>query len=141
MDKKRYVLASLVVFVVYMVIDLLVHNGILKSTYESEPLRRLWRPDMADKVWIMWVATFIWSFLFALIYTKGYEGRGGVMEGFRYGFWIGLLMSIPMACGSYAVYPIPYSLAVQWFIFGTVQTVLCCIALAAVYKPAKPPVA
>jgi hypothetical protein len=137
MDKKRYVIGSLVVFVVYTIFDYLVTNGILMSTYESEPLRKLWRPDMASKLWIMHIVTLIWSFLFALIYTKGYEGRGGVMEGLRYGFWMGLLISVPMAFGSYVVFPIPYFLALQWFVFGTIQTGLCGMALAAVYKPAK----
>jgi hypothetical protein len=141
MDRKKFVLGGLSVFVVYTIFDILLNNGILRGTMESEPLKRLWRPDMADKVWIIWVAAFFWSFLFTLIYSKGYEGRGGVMEGVRYGFWVGLLMSIPMAFGSYVAYPIPYVLALQWFIFGTVQSVLCGITLAVVYKPAKPPVA
>jgi hypothetical protein len=139
-DKKKYVLGSIVVFAAYMVFDYLVYQGILRGTYESEPLRKLWRPDIADKMWILWLVNVAWSFLFSLIYIKGYEGRGGMMEGVRFGFWIGLFVAGPMAFAQYVVYPIPFFLAVQWFIFGTVQTVICGAALALVYRPVKPAV-
>ncbi len=140
MDKKKYVLGSIVVFAAYMAFGYLVYEGILRSTYESEPLRKLWRPDIANKMWILWLVNVVWSFLFSLIYIKGYEGRGGLMEGVRFGFWIGLFVAVPMAFTQYAIYPIPFSLAVQWFIFGTVRTVICGVALALVYRPANPTV-
>jgi hypothetical protein len=139
-DKKKYLVGSIVVFLAYMAFDYLVNIGILRSTYESEPLKRLWRPDFADKMWILWLVDLIWSFLFSLIYTKGYEGRGGAMEGVRFGFWIGLFVAVPMAFAQYAVYPIPFFLAVQWFVFGTIQAVICGVVLALVYRPAKPTV-
>jgi len=138
MHKRKYVLGSIVVFVVYMVFDYLIHNGILGSTYESEPLRRVWRADMMDKMWIMWLVALAWSFLFALIYTKGYEARGGIMEGIRFGFWIGLFVAIPMAFSQYVVYPIPFSLALQWFVFCIIETVACGAVLALIYNPPKP---
>lgn len=140
MDKKRFVVGSLVVLAVYLVFDYLVNAGVLRTTYESESLKKLWRPDFADKTWIMWIINVIWSFLFSLIYIKGYEGRGGMMEGVRYGFWIGLFMSVPMAFGQYVVYPIPFQLALQWFVFGTLQSVICGAALAFVYRSVKPTV-
>jgi len=139
-DKKKYVAGSVVVFLVYMVFDYLVNAGILRSTYESEPLKSLWRSDVASKMWILWLVNLVWSFLFSLIYVKGYEARGGMMEGVRFGFWIGLFVAIPMAFAQYAIYPIPFFLAFQWFVFGTIQAVLCGAALALVYRPAKPTV-
>jgi hypothetical protein len=139
-DKKKYILGSMAVFVAYMAFDYLVNAGILRSTYESEPLRKLWRPDYAEKMWILWLVNVVWSFLFSLIYIKGYEGRGGMMEGVRFGFWMGLFVAVPMAFAQYVIYPIPFFLAVQWFVFGTIQTVICGAALAMVYKPAKPTV-
>jgi hypothetical protein len=84
------------------------------------------------------VVDVIWSFLFSLIYIKGYEARGGVMEGVRYGFWIGLFVAVPMAFTQYVIYPIPFFLAIQWFVFGTIQSVICGAALAMVYRSVKP---
>jgi len=40
-----------------------------------------------------------------------------------------------MAYGMYAMLPVPYSLGLQWFIYGWVQTVLLGIVAAAVYRP------
>jgi hypothetical protein len=57
------------------------------------------------------------------------------MEGVKYGIYIGLFYSLVSAYGNYSVYPIPYSLAFQWFIFGLLQSVIFGIAAALVYKP------
>lgn len=132
MNVKRYIAASLAVFVAGGALSFLVDNVILKSTYDS--LKNLWRPDLESKMWIMWVVGFIISFLFAFIFTKGYEGKG-VMEGVRFGLLIGLFVSIPMAYGTYVMLAIPYSLALQWFVYGTVEYIIFGIVVALIYRP------
>jgi len=134
MNVKRYLLASVAVFVTGMVLDQLIHNVILKATYES--LKHLWRPDMDSLMWIRPVIGVIWSFLFTYIFVKGYEGKG-IMEGVRFGAVIGLFTSIPMAYGTYIIIAIPYSLAFQWFVYGLIENILIGIVVAAVYKPAS----
>jgi hypothetical protein len=67
-----------------------------------------------------------------MIFSKGYTGKG-IGEGLRYGFWVGLLMATPMAYDSYASYPLPYSLALQWFIYGMIQYVILGAIVAMVY--------
>ncbi|MDA2928035.1 hypothetical protein MYX78_12545 [Acidobacteria bacterium AH-259-G07] len=128
-------MASIVVYVVYQILGFLIHEVILSGLYES--LANLWRSD--EKTWIIWLTGLLWAALFTFIYTKGYEGKG-VMEGVRYGLWIGLFISIPMAFNLYAVLPVPASLALQWFIYGTLQIIICGTVLALVYRPTKPPV-
>ena len=59
------------------------------------------------------------------------------MGGGRYGLWVGLFISIPMAFNLYVVLPVPGSLALQWFIYGLFQTIICGTVLAMVYKPTK----
>ena len=71
-------------------------------------------------------------FFFTLIFSKGYQGKG-IAEGLRYGLYIGILMATPMAYASYAMYPIPYSLALQWFLYCTVQSILLGVLVALVY--------
>lgn len=136
MNLKRCVISCVVIFVVYQVLSYLIHEVILSASYKS--LAHLWRPeaDFESKSWIFFVTGAFWAVLFICIYSKGYEGKG-VMEGVRYGLWIGLFISIPMAFNSYVVHPIPFSLAMQWFIYGTVQTMVCGGVLALVYKPAQ----
>lgn len=55
------------------------------------------------------------------------------MEGVRYGLYIGIWMSIGMAYGTYAMIDIPYSLALQWFIYGIIQYVVYGVLLSFVF--------
>jgi len=44
-------------------------------------------------------------------------------------------MSVPMAYDSYVVYPIPYSMALKWFVTGMAYWLILGAVLAAIYKP------
>lgn len=134
MNLKRFSIAAILVYVVYQILSFVIHEVILVATYQS--LADVWRPeaDMHSKQWIFFLTGAIWALFFTCIYTKGYEGKG-VMEGVRYGLWIGLFISIPRAYEEYVVYSIPYSLALKWFIYGTLQAMICGAVLALSYKP------
>jgi hypothetical protein len=132
MNVKRYLAASIAVYAAYLALGFLIHGVILKPTYDS--LKSVWRPDMQSKLWIEWVNGFFTSFLFTYIFTKGYEGKG-IMEGLRFGLIVGLFISIPMAYGTYMIIAVPYWLALQWFLYGTAQSIVGGAIVAAVYKP------
>lgn len=132
MNKSRWLIASVGVYIAYKILDYLINGVILMGIYEET--KAVWRPDMMDKMWIMWITAAIFSLLFVYIFIKGYEGKG-IMEGVRYGLWIGLFVSIPMAYNSYATLAIPYKLAFQWWVYGTIQCIICGIVAAWIYKP------
>ena len=127
---KKLLLGWLAVFVALSVLDYLIHGLILSSTYEQ--LKEVFRPDMMDKMWIYSLVAAITSFFFVLIYSKGYEGKG-IMEGVRYGLYVGAMLSTGMAYGSYASYAIPYSLAIQWFLFGMAEYVVAGVVVSLIY--------
>jgi len=135
MNAKKFIITSIVVFVVYEILSWLIHGLILMGAYEATA--SVWRTmeDMNSKMWIMWIGNLIWSFLFVYIFTKGYESKGP-MEGVRYGLLIGLFMAIPMSIGSYVSIPMPFSLAVYWFLLSIVQITICGIVAGLIYKPA-----
>jgi hypothetical protein len=60
------------------------------------------------------------AFFFVFIFSRGYEGKG-LLEGVRFGLYIGVWMGIGFAYGTYAMIPIPYSLALSWFVSTLVQ--------------------
>lgn len=136
MDTKKYVIASIAVFVVFEILSFIIYKMLLASAFQDPA--SVWRHDIKRP--IIHVTTLIMSFLFVFIFTKGYENKG-IMEGVRYGLWIGLLMTIPMAFNSYATLPISLSLAIQWFIYGLIQFVILGIVTAAIYKPSTQPAA
>jgi hypothetical protein len=132
MNVNRYLIASLAVFVAAMGLDYVINGVILKDAYEAT--KSVWRPDMASKTWIFFLIDLIYAFPFTYIFVRGYE-RKGIIEGVRFGAIVGVLISVPMAYGLYALLPVPYSLALQWFLYGFIEAVLLGLVAAAVYRP------
>jgi len=132
MNIKRYLIAVIVIFIAFQLMDMVIHGMLLMQTYESLP--SLWRQDMMSMMWVMYLTGLAMSFLFVYIFTKGYENNG-ILEGLRFGLIIGLFMQIPAAFGQFVVYPIPFSLAIQWFIYGTIEFIIAGIITAAIYRP------
>jgi hypothetical protein len=131
---KKVLIGAVVVFVILEVLDMLIHGVILGSVYATIP--NVWRPDMMDKMWVLHIVKVVVSFFFALIFSKGYEGKG-IIEGVRYGLYVGLMMGVGMAYGTYAMIAIPYSLALQWFIFAVFEYIIAGVGLTLVYGKRK----
>lgn len=127
---KRFWIGVVVVFVAMEVLMFLIHGVILSSAYQAT--QSLWRPDMQSLMWVYHVLSIIGAFFFTLIFSKGYEGKGAP-EGVRYGLYVGIWMSSGMAYGSYAMINMPYSLALQWFIYGVIEYLIYGILLAVVF--------
>jgi hypothetical protein len=141
MNKKLWI-GFIVIFIAMAVLNMIIHGFILSSTYQTDEVSKIMRPEseMNSMMWIYYVVYIIQAFFFTFIFSKGYEGKG-IIEGVRYGLYMGLLMATPMAYASYAMYPMPYSLALQWFIYGMIQYIILGILIALVYKkkPAATP--
>lgn len=139
MISKKFILAFVVVFVVLEITNYIVHMGILSDTYTSEGVKEIFRTEeeMQGKMWIAWLMDLVWSFFFVFLFAKGYENRG-IMEGVRFGVYIGLFYMLVLSYQAFAFHPIPYSLALQWFIYGLIQCIILGIAAALIYKPSAP---
>ena len=132
MNTKKFLLASFGVFVTIQILDFVIHNLILGSTYES--IQGLFRTDMADKMWVMYVTGIVFSLLFVYIFTKGYEGKG-ILEGVKYGLLIGLVVHFVGSFNQFVVYPVPYVLMWKWVIYGTIEVMAAGAVTALIYKP------
>jgi hypothetical protein len=127
---KKFWTGFVVVFVVMSLLEWFFNEVMLSSSYQATA--NLWRPMGEMKIWLFYVVYLFVAYFFTLIFSKGYEGKG-IMEGLRYGFFVGMMMAVPMAYGTYAAMPIPYSLALSWFICGLIEYVVCGILLAVVF--------
>ena len=135
MNKKLWV-TFVVVFIVYFILDWLVNGVLLNSTYMAEAVAKIMRPEaeIYSNMWMIVISDLVYTFFFTFIFSKGFENKGW-MEGLRFGLYVGLMVSLPMAYITYAVQPIPYSLALQWFIYGTLSNIIIGIVAALMYKP------
>jgi hypothetical protein len=120
------------------VLSLIIHSVILGPVYQSDAIKNIWRTDMMSKMWIFYVVYLFVSFFFVLIYSRWQKGKG-IIEGIQFGVYTGFLMSVPMAYSSYAMIPLPYSVAVQWLIYGLIQYIIMGILLSLIYGK-QPPV-
>ena len=120
-----------VVFALLVILGMVIHGVLLSSTYST--MEGMVRPEAEMKMWIIFVVDAVVAFLFTLIFSKGYEKKG-IAEGVRYGAYIGVMFGISMGYGSYASMPIPYYLALQWFLYSIVEYIICGVALAMVFK-------
>jgi len=135
MNWKRFLMASLSVFVVTRAISYLADVVFLNKDYES--MQSFWREDTVSKIWLAYVMALLISVLFTYIFTKGREGKG-IPEGIRYGIVIWLFAIVPIYHTLWVFVPISYALILRWTLFGLLQTVVAGILVAAIYKPVEP---
>ena len=133
---KKFWIGFVVVFIAWSALSFVVHSVLLGNEYGSEELMKVWRPDMESKMWIFSVVTVVTSFFLTLIFSRWREGKG-LVEGLQFGVYSGFLMATPMAYSSYAMYPIPYHLALQWFIYGMIHFIIIGIILALIFGKTK----
>jgi len=124
---KKMLIGVVAVFIALEVLDFLIHGVILMGTY------------MMAKMWVLHVVKIITAYFFVLIFSKGYEGKG-LMEGIRYGFYMGAIVAAGFGLGTYASFPIPYRLALEWFFLSLAEYIIAGIVVAQVYgkKEAAP---
>jgi hypothetical protein len=134
MENKTFWIGFVVVWVVMQAIGFLVHGILLQDTYAAMADVFRPEPEMNSMMWLMFVSSALYMYLFCKIFTKGYEGKG-IAEGVRFGLLLGLFMSIPMAIDQYVIYPLTPNLAAIWFVSGVVSFVIAGAIFAAIYKP------
>ena len=134
MNKKRYVIMSIVVWLVFFLIEFFAHVTILGSSYSSHT--EFMRTGGSDVMVLNVVGGLIFSFLFCYIFIKGYEGKG-IIEGFRFGIIIGAFIWLPKMIFEYANFNFPGSWPLIWFIFGVIASVFGGIISALIYRPIK----
>jgi hypothetical protein len=129
MNKKLWMGAG-VVFVALGAMEMLF-NSVFASSWQQ--LSHLMRPETEIKMHVVVITWAFFAYFFTWIWSKGYESKG-FMEGIRYGLAVSLMMVVPWAYGSYAyLKDFPYSLALMWFIIGTLENIVCGVLLAWIY--------
>jgi hypothetical protein len=134
---KKYLFAVIAVYVVYEIMDFLIHGVILMKTYESMSDSGLWREDMESKMWVMYITALFFSIFFVYLYhffTNGY-GKNDWKSGLYFGLVVGFLMNVVGMFNQYAVYNVTLDLTWQWFFFGLVEIAICGLIAGLIYKP------
>jgi len=135
MNTKRWLLASVAVMVVMGLLEFLIHGVFLADMYRQTA--SVWRSqaEMQQMMWVFCVGILVFAPFFVLIYTKGYEkAKPGLGQGFRYGLYVGAMLSVMNSFGWYVMLPIPCALAISWFVAILVEFILAGVAAGLVYR-------
>lgn len=131
---KKLVIAIVATFIILMATNYLVHEIWLMPDYDAIPLSHRNPAGIQHRFWAMVVGQFIFSAMFAYIYTRGRENKSWIEQGIRYGILMALLTAVPTALSEYTVYIVPYMLAIKWMVAGGIQLVIAGLVVAAIYK-------
>lgn len=133
MDTKRYLIAVIVVFVVYSGVAYPIHQVLLRPDYESlEAVRDF--SEFTKRVPLLYLANLIFSLAFCYIYIQGYEpNKHWLRQGVRYGLVVATLLA-PMALIGYVALPIPLLLALKLIVLNYVHLVITALVAAGVYQ-------
>lgn len=128
---KRTIWAVVAVFIVWSVLDFILHGLLLRSTYEATA--SLWRPMDQMNMPLMYVVTLVFTTCFVLIYGL-LIGPKSLASGIRFGALFGLATGISMGFGSYVYMPIPLTLALSWFFGSWIEAIAAGAVVGAIMK-------
>jgi hypothetical protein len=118
---KKIIFSVIVVFVVWSILDFVIHQLILGTSYQATA--NLWRPMTEMKMGLMYTVVLLVSIAFVCLYAF-LVGNQGIKNGFFYGLIYGLAAGLSMGYGTFAVMPIPYYMALTWFLGSVVEYVI-----------------
>ena len=93
---KKSILSVVLIYIVWSVMDFLVHHKILQPIYDAT--KDLWRPMAEMKMELMYAVTLANVILFVVIYAV-LVGKKSFNTGIKYGLLFGLAAGIPMGFG------------------------------------------
>lgn len=128
---RQFLIAWLVLFVLWMAGSFVVHGVMLGSDYAR--LTTLFRQPPEAQGYFHWMilAHVILAGAFAWIYVRGREANKPWMaQGARYGLAIAALTALPTYMIYYVVQPMPAELAVKQIVFDGALIVLLGIVAA-----------
>jgi hypothetical protein len=128
---KRNLLAIIAVFVVWSILDYLIHGMLLQSSYEATA--NLWRPMEEMNPFLCYGVKLGFSICFVLIYDLLISEKS-LHNGIKFGLLLGLGNGLMGGLGSYVYMPIPLMLAEAWFAAALVQTVVSGAIVGALIK-------
>ena len=132
MNVKRYLIATVALFVFLCLYGMLVHGMLLSGMYEASA--QIWRDytemqALAPFRFIFQIVLAAWA---VLAFSQFYK-KGGVKHGLLFGLFFGVFAGI-LAAMKYLWLPISGALCVSWFIANTVEWVLGGLILGYIYR-------
>jgi len=137
MNLGRLALAEVAATVVDAVYGFLVYGMLLAGSFAAFPA--VYRSNEAGMAYLplMFLGVFVAIAALTLIYSKGYEGGSGVVEGLRFGVLFAIVIVFVFVGVNYATLNIGRRLSLELAMAAFVEWMLVCVTIGAVYKPVQ----
>jgi len=135
LDFGRVAAAAVVAWLVHLAL-----TGLVWGTLLPDFLRQfagLFRPAGSMNLVLGYGGSLAGFGVFAYAYAKGYEGGTGVVEGFRYGVLIGLLLAAFGGVWSYVMMPVSAMFAGAVIVDCIIEMAIYGAVVGLVYRPAS----
>jgi len=132
---KTFVIAWIVLFVLWMAGSFVVHGVLLHDDYMKVP--QLFRSETDSQQYFPWMllAHVLLAGAFAWIYARGQEaGKPWLGQGLRYGVAVALLTIVPTYLIYYAVQPMPGLQVAKQIAFDGILLLVLGAAVAFIYR-------
>jgi hypothetical protein len=129
---KKFLVAWLLLFVLYLVGGMLVHGVILGDDYMATGLMRP-EAEAQQLMHLMVLAHVLMAGAFTWIYVRGVENKPWLGQGLRYGLAVAVLF-VPIYLIYYVVQPTPGLLAAKQIVLDTILTLVLGAVVAFLYR-------
>ena len=132
---KKIILATLAIFILWSILDFILHGIILSSAYQASA--QLWRPMNEMKNGLMYFVKLLSALVFVTIYARLISPKN-MNYAVSFGVLFGVGTGISIGYGTYSVQPISYIMAVSWFLGTLLEATLAGFLLGWLVKEEKP---
>jgi hypothetical protein len=135
---KKFFIAWILLFLVWMAGSFAVHGALLHDDYTR--LSNLFRSEADAQRYFPWmiVAHVILSGAFVWIYSRGVEATPWLPQGLRFGLAVALLTIVPTYMIYYVVQPMPGMTVVKQIVFDGILMLILGVVVAFIYRtPAR----
>ena len=130
---KKFLIAWLVMFVLYFAFGFIVHGILLHDAYLATGIMRP-EEQQQGMMGLMILAHVMLAGAFTWIYARGVENKPWLGQGLRFGLAVAFLAVIPLYLIYYVVQPLPSSLVCKQIVFDTVCTLILGAVVAFLYR-------
>src|SRR6185295_10880916 len=130
---KKFLIAWLVMFVLYFAFGFIVHGVLLHDDYVATGIMRP-EDQQQGMMGLMVVAHVMLAGAFTWIYARGVENKPWLGQGLRFGLAVAFLAVIPLYLIYYVVQPLPSILVCKQIVFDTVCTLILGAVVAFLYR-------
>ncbi len=139
LNVKQWAIASFAVFVIMTIVVFVFQKLGVEPWYSPVPEGQAAGQDAMTGRIATYLSRLMLAGLFTYIFTKTtYEDKSSMGHGLRFGFGMGLLMSIPGFVSGLAYSGFSITAQTMLMVVGVIQSVVCGAAMAQLYKSGKP---